>query len=148
MTRRRKPIAERFWAKVAKTSGCWLWTGARLDNGYGVIGRGGRGNGNMTAHRAAWVVVHGAIPDGLHVCHRCDNRRCVNPGHLFVGTRSDNMSDCAIKGRAKRKLEPDDVRSIRLRLPACGGYVLAREYGVTPQAIYALAARRTWRHLA
>lgn len=87
----------RFWSKVKKTDSCWLWTGALNGRGYGIFGVT-HGN-NMTAHRFAWLMANGSIPDGMDVCHHCDVRCCVNPIHMFVGTRSDNMRDCAEKGR-------------------------------------------------
>lgn len=76
---------------------CVLWTGALKPNGYGQRTFRGR---SMSAHRAAWIEAYGDIPEGMHVCHRCDVRACVRLDHLFLGTRSDNMRDMFAKGRA------------------------------------------------
>lgn len=75
---------------------CWEWRGSRLAGGYGVFLVERK---QLGAHRYAWIVAQGAIPDGLHVLHTCDNRGCVNPAHLFLGTHRDNMDDCTRKGR-------------------------------------------------
>jgi hypothetical protein len=91
-------LEERFWPKVNQTSGCWLWTSA-TNGRYGLIGRGRRGEGMAYAHRVAWELTHGPIPDGMDVCHACDTPLCVRPDHLFLGTRADNMADCKNKGR-------------------------------------------------
>jgi hypothetical protein len=88
---------DRFWEKVDKSGDCWLWTGHRGCKGYGAAWAEGR---HQAAHRVSWELAFGAIPDGLHVLHHCDNPPCVNPDHLWLGTNSDNQRDCVAKGRA------------------------------------------------
>lgn len=90
---------DRFWAKVDKSGECWIWNGARAGNGYGQVNFG---NKRQKAHRWIYEQEVGPIPVGMDCCHKCDVRLCVRPEHLFVGTRSDNMRDCADKGRNSR----------------------------------------------
>lgn len=89
---------QRFNAKVQKSDGCWTWSGAVKckERPYGQFSVGKR---KVKAHRAAWMLANGPIPSALHVLHRCDNPRCVNPSHLFLGTHQDNMADMNEKGR-------------------------------------------------
>src|SRR5690349_14618154 len=95
-----RTLSERFHAKIfVDASGCWIWTGAKKELGYGVIGRGRRGEGTIKTHRASWEIHRGPIPQGMNVLHKCDRPSCVNPDHLFLGSLSDNMRDCVAKGR-------------------------------------------------
>ncbi len=89
----------RFWSRVDKSGGpdaCWPWTAAQSGNGYGAFQTSTR---QEASHRVAWTLKHGAIPDGLFICHHCDNPLCCNESHLFLGSNRDNLRDAARKGR-------------------------------------------------
>lgn len=96
------PLRRRFLTKFdfAPDSGCWVWTGARHPQGYGLIKR--KDGVQLRAHRLAYELAHGPIPEGLQVCRCCDNPSCVRPGHLFLGTAPDNAADMVAKGRSAR----------------------------------------------
>jgi hypothetical protein len=148
-----RPLADRFWEKVDRAGAvvrpelgpCWIWTGATKGFGYGhvAISRGR----HSVAHRVAWELTFGAIPDGLKVLHRCDVPACVRADHLFLGTNADNTKDMMVKGRhLSSKLTAADAAAIRSE--AAQGVrksVLARKFGMSHTAICDVVRGRTWK---
>lgn len=138
-------IVDRFWSKVQKTEGCWLWLASTQWDGYGQLNVGGK---IVKAHRYSWELAFGPIPDGKSVCHHCDNPSCVNPDHLFLGTHSDNMRDMAVKCRSGRsKLLEEAV--LRIKSGEFDGWThkkIAQKFGVTrSQVSYILSGKsRRW----
>lgn len=91
---------QRFWGKVLKTDGCWLWMAGKDQDGYGKFSVGPRSIARpKLAHRIAWELTNGEVSESIFVLHRCDNPSCVRPDHLFLGTHQDNMDDMVAKGR-------------------------------------------------
>lgn len=139
MPRRREDDHARFWSRVRKSDGdgCWEWTHT-MSKGYGVIKMRGKA---MHAHRAAWILANGPIPDGLFVCHACDNRPCVRLSHLFLGTHTDNMRDMHQKRpvwqrASQAKLTTDECLSIRQhRQSGSTLTAIAAKYNVSHAAI-------------
>lgn len=149
-----KPAAERFAERIEVIeSGCWEWQGSKSDTGYGCFydGRAYR------AHRYSWIQANGPIPAGLLVLHECDNRACVNPAHLFLGTHQENSVDMVAKGRQRRprstagemhgeaKLTDAAVREIRTSTAT--GRSLAAKFGVSESAVSLVRRGKAWTHL-
>jgi hypothetical protein len=152
-----------FWEKVNKTSGCWLWTGAFTEKGYGVAWDGKR---TQKAHRVSYMLKHGRMPTQC-VLHKCDVPNCVNPDHLFVGTRLENNRDMIQKGRrvvggthsrdgykvgeehSGSRLTEGDIKSIREEY-ASGTTSYSRlsaAYGLSIGHTYRIVNRKAWKHV-
>jgi hypothetical protein len=153
---RAKTKSEMFWRHVVAghPDECWEWKGARSSApwDYGQVMCDGK---QWSAHRLSYTLYRGQIPEGIKVCHSCDNPPCCNPNHLFLGTQADNMEDMEKKGRPSKgigrhnaKFTEDGVRTIR-RLVAEGVTQgsLARRYGVTKGAISHIVNRLNWKHV-
>lgn len=166
-----KPLAERFWPKVAiaDPESCWPWQGARYKPGRPHYGAGFIHSGItgkfLMAYRAAYALTYGPIPDGMCVCHHCDNPPCCNPAHLFLGTRADNNRDRDEKGRGRpgraapellsqpgeangnARLTWEIVREIRRRreTEAMSTMALAQAYGISRPQAYNIVSGRQWK---
>jgi hypothetical protein len=167
-----EPITARFWSRVKKSSGCWLWQGSRTEDGYGRLWGVDR---EARAHRLSYELHVGEIPAGLRVLHRCDTPACVRPDHLFLGTDADNIADMHAKGRANlparsgprhwMRLHPERiargstmgrsniteamVSELRAR-HAAGGVTqraLAAQFGIGPKNLSLILKRKTWTHV-
>jgi hypothetical protein len=162
---------ERFMNKVEITKDCWIWKAANTPRGYGIFTVKKK---NIYAHRYSWSFVNGEIPEGMVICHRCDNPSCVNPDHLFIGTQKENLDDMKNKGRSPvgekhrtkthpelvlrgeqigtSKLSEEQVRKIREEYrPGKPGVKsetsltgLAKKYGVNFQTISKIINNKRW----
>lgn len=146
---------------VDSASGCWLWSLSPGQDGYGKIKIKGR---TYRAHRVAWEAFNGEIPEGMLVCHKCDQPLCVNPSHLFLGTPLDNMQDKVKKGRWRggpacwdksrigaghhnAKLDPAKVRLMRMLGESISPKIWAKEFGICKQTAISAINGRTWAHV-
>jgi len=145
---------ERIESKVEKIpeAGCWIWMGATQVRGYGELISHNR---KHLAHRASYEVFVGLIPEGMNVCHSCDNVYCVNPAHLFLGTQKQNLQDMASKGRSTRgqrnpmaKLTEEEVKDIKYFLSiGINDFDIAKQYEVTRGAINLIKQGKRWNHV-
>lgn len=149
MARSTLPIADRFWAKVLRQSNkeCWPWAAQLRRNGYGYIRYKKEGIwGWIGAHVLSYQLHHGLVTEGLLVCHTCDNKQCVNPAHLFLGTQHDNMVDMYSKGKGNQKLSLGDIQAVRIRHQH-GEHreALAIEFGIHPCYVHQISAETSTR---
>lgn len=145
MTGNHAPANERFLRFVRMGDGCWEWTGSLRSTGYGQFYSGTRPIG---AHRYSWEMTHGPIPAGLCVLHSCDNRLCVRPDHLWLGTVAENNADAARKGRMHSKLSGDQVLEIRRRrLAGEDRRSLAAAFGVDVSMVDRIANGRRLKYI-
>ena len=147
---------DRFWSKIRKLGpdDCWEWQAGKNGTGYGWFHVTKRPRRDVLAHRFSYELHFGTIPNGLYVCHKCDNRLCVNPAHFFLGTHEDNVRDMWKKGRgigfaaAKPrpiKLNENAVREIRRATGTCREIGL--KFGVAPGTVSLIKLRKSWAHL-
>lgn len=146
------PVETQFWKRVRKTSSCWLWKGWKHPSGYGTMSMGGH-IPQKRAHRFSWEIHHGKIPDGQCVLHHCDVRHCVNPKHLFLGSRGDNARDMVSKNRQlakernpQAKLTRGKISEIRKHYSSGNATQksLGAKFGVCRQTIADIVHRKLW----
>jgi hypothetical protein len=149
-------LDDRFWSKVSKNGNgeCWEWTACKYQDGYGQFRVG---ESIKMSHRLSYQHHFGDIPNGMFVCHKCDNPKCVNPEHLFLGTHKENMTDMASKKRARgargqshhlSKMTPEKVKSLRTeRANGASLNCLAKKYGISAPSVYNIVIRKNWAHL-
>lgn len=143
----------KFWERVDMSGDCWEWQRATTGEGYGNLWIDGK---NVRAHRYSYSLAHGPIPEGMCICHHCDNPVCVRPSHLFMGTNGDNIRDAFAKGKfdrrgeknANSKLCADDVHKIR-QLYSIGipQSMLTKAWGISHPHINRIVHNKCWRHI-
>lgn len=147
--------------EIKKRNGCWEWQGKLHPNGYGYTTNYETGK-REHVHRVSHKIFKGEIPQGLCVCHKCDNRKCINPSHFFIGTQKENIHDAISKGRMEcvklfaskgennpnAKLDDERVRKIKLEIKeGIRCTVIARKYGISSSVLYLIRDGKAWKHI-
>lgn len=148
-----RPFSERARHFSEQVGECLIWTGRLDSDGYGYVQIDKQRD---FVHRAAWIEVNGSIPEGMSICHSCDNRACINPLHLFLGTHQANMDDRNQKLRqaqgsknGRAKLSESQVAEIRTRLRSgCADGSVALSFGISRRVIRDIRTGKTWKHVA
>lgn len=140
-----RPALERFMDLILKNAGtgCWEWNSGKDASGYGMFHFNSRCH---RAHRASWILHKGPIPVGMIVCHKCDNTKCVNPDHLFIGTYKDNMDDCVNKGRSSLMFLTADV-VLKIRADQRHYSEISEAFGITKRYVYMIKNREIWKSI-
>jgi HNH endonuclease len=148
----RKTLAERYWPKVEvrEPDECWPWLGNKHD-GYGVLGARGEW---YTSNRVTWLLINGPIPDGLWVLHTCDNRACVNPAHLYLGTNKENVADrerrhrrIAARGEAHGHCKLTSAQVLEIREALDSERAIGLRFGISKGHVHKIKKKLAWRHL-
>jgi len=161
-----KSALDRFWSKVQPSEGCWNWTAAKNEKGYGVFGIN---RDTFKAHRVAFILSGQEIPDGLCLLHKCDNPACVNPDHMMIGTRAENNADMCAKGRHVNGAQKTPIEQckyekgehhhnarltaeivLQIRNDRALGMSFSRiaaKYGIGQKHAHSIATRKAWKHV-
>ena len=148
-----KKLETRFWKMVKKTDSCWVWKGTQFGHGYGNFRCCGD---SCPAHRMSWIITHGRIPEKMHVLHHCDNRLCVRPSHLWIGTHMDNVIDKVKKKRhdfgekhpGGRLTEKQIIEIRSLYKPhVMTAKIISEKYGISISNVYSIVKNIIWRHI-
>lgn len=148
-------IKKRLLEKIEKTKYCWNWKGFRRPDGYGQISEGGRQGKSLLCHRVSWEIFRRKIPKDIFVLHTCDNRKCVNPKHLYLGTQLDNMRDAKKRNRIPKgekrwnsKLCEKDIHKIKeIRNRGFSFIKIGNIFNVSKETVRSIIMGRTWSHL-
>ena len=159
----RKPIEQRFWSKVQKTKECWMWTGTKDQDGYGVIANRDGPPSYFRATHVSLMLAGRPLPAGMHACHSCDNPACVNPDHLWAGTNAENTADRDKKGRHARcgaksprrgadhpmaVHRAEKVQKVReLAAEGRSQHGIARALGMSQATVWNIIHGKQWRHI-
>lgn len=142
---------KKFLKKVRITSSCWLWTGNRRGKGYGSFYSQGK---HLSTHRVSYAFFNGEIPEGVHVLHHCDNRLCVRPSHLFLGSNEDNLKDMCLKNRQckgedkpSNVLTEQDVINIRSIGSSMSSRSIGQIYGIHHSTVLSIRKGKKWKYL-